>query len=152
MRSLWRRGRLSASSWWCFVLWRTLGVVSNVISIFMALGIVITISALPTTIFVSCLCRPSTVAREHPVDHTIHQEVLIFTIVLVGIPMRGSIGERISLFCLLTRRRPRTLFTTHIGSSRVMSTGVISGRKGSGRAIRISISRRVSRVMSGRRS
>jgi len=84
-----------------FVLGRPLRVVS-VIIVCLALRIVVLISAMPT-IFISWLCRP---ASGHTVYHTIYQIVYIFRFVLVGFPMRGSIGERISPFCLLTRRRP----------------------------------------------
>lgn len=126
-------------------MWCALWGLSVIIISLLALRIVLMISAMPT-VFVSLFCRP---ASGHTVYYTIHQIVYIFKFVLVGFPMRGSIGERIAPLCLLPRRRPRTLFSTHIGSSsRIVSARVVSGRESSRRAIPIRISRRVSRVMS----
>ena len=131
MWSLWRRGRLATSSWWCFVVRRTLWVI---IRVTVALRIVVMISAMPT-VFVSCFLRPTGRHYVFSVDDTIHHVVyiFIFIFVLIGFPIRGSIGVRISPLRLITRRRPRTLmFSTHIWrSSRVVSAGVISGRESS---------------------
>jgi hypothetical protein len=69
----------------------------------MGLRIVVMISALPT-IIVTCLCRP---VSRHTVDHTINEIVYIFILILVGIPIGGSMGERISPLALIPRwRRP----------------------------------------------
>jgi hypothetical protein len=88
----------------------------------LCLSIVVLISAMTPIIETVSPRRPTTVLA---IDHTIHQIVYIFIFVLVAIPMRGSIGVRIS--SLMTRRRPRTMLSTHIGSSGVISAGVKSG-------------------------
>jgi len=130
-------------------MWRALWVIRTIR--ILGLRIVVTISPMPM-IFVICIGP----ASRHPVDHTIHIIVNIFNIfifVLVGIPIWGSIGERISSLPLplMTRRWPRTLFSTHIGSSRIVSAGVISWRESS-RGVPVGISRSVSCVMSCGRS
>jgi hypothetical protein len=67
----------------------------------MGLGVVITISAMPT-IIVTFFCRPSS----HAVDHTINNIVYIIIIILVGVPIRGSMRERIPpLLALIARWR-----------------------------------------------
>jgi hypothetical protein len=111
-------------------VWRPFRVI---IRVSVALGIVVMISAMPTVI-VSWLLWPMSRHYVLSVDDTIHQVVyiFIFIFILVGFPIRGSIGVRISPLRLMTRRRPRILmFSTHISSSRVVSAGVISGRESS---------------------
>jgi hypothetical protein len=67
----------------------------------MGLRVVITISA-TSTIIVTFFCRPSSLA----VDHTINNIDYIIIIILVGVPIRGSMRERISpLLALIARWR-----------------------------------------------
>jgi hypothetical protein len=97
-------------------------------TLFLCLRIVVLISALPT-IMKSLSLLLSRTAAVLPVDDPIDHIVYIFIFVLVAIPMRGSIRVRIP--SLMTRRRPRTMLSTHIGSSGVVSAGVEPGGEGS---------------------
>jgi hypothetical protein len=100
------------------------------------LRIVVLISSMPT-IRVSCLLGP---LDRLSVEDALDPDLCIFIYILVGFPMRGSIGVRISPLCLKARRRPRTLFATHIGSSRVVSAGVIPGRERAAGGVSVGVS------------
>ena len=135
MRSLRRRGGLAPAPRGGFVAGRIAEVVVGRV----CLGIVVLISAMPM-ILVSCLPRPlnGLAVVADAIDH----KLCVFIIILVGFPMRGSIGVRISpLRFIARRRRPRTLFATHIGSSRVVSAGIIPGRERAARGVSVGVAR-----------